>query len=66
MTGFNCEQGKIPEDPRSKCPECGVPNKCGMEAGKGICWCFNLPAIENMNSKDTSECLCESCLKKLL
>jgi len=66
MSGFDCMQGKIPEDPRSKCPTCGIPNKCGVEMGKGICWCFNYPAIENMNSKDTSQCVCESCYKKEL
>jgi hypothetical protein len=64
MAGFDCMQGKIPDKPRSTCPKCGVPNKCGIDAGKGSCWCFMYPPIEHMNMKDTDTCLCESCLKE--
>lgn len=52
---------------RSSCPICGVPNKCAMEEGKSItaCWCFGVPPIENL-SGEAGECLCRSCLTKLL
>lgn len=69
MSQFNCDQfpnGKVPQDPRSKCPECGLPNKCGVEEGKGTCWCFSFPTVEHLTVKDTTECLCQSCLKKEL
>ena len=62
---FNCNMfpdGKGIKDTRSKCPKCGVPNKCGVEAGKGTCWCFMYPKVEMDRNEDT--CLCETCLKE--
>ena len=52
--------------PTSRCPHCGAENKCGVEAGKGFCWCFELPSktLENKVTDD-SQCLCRSCLEKL-
>ena len=65
---FNSSQfpnGNVPKDPRSKCPNCGLPNKCGVEMGKGFCWCFNYPKLDKV-IPDGEDCLCESCFKKKL
>lgn len=62
---FNCDQGKVFQDPRPKCPKCGLPNKCGIADGKRYCWCFGYPKIDIVIG-DGDECLCESCLKKIL
>ena len=48
----------------SKCPSCGLPNKCGLELGKGTCWCFTYPPLGKIPQQETDKCLCESCFKK--
>lgn len=61
---FYCDQfpdGKKPKDV-SRCPECGLPNKCGVDAGKGTCWCFRKERIKDHYNDD--HCYCESCLDK--
>lgn len=63
---FNCSQfppGKGVTDNQSKCPECGLPNKCGLEEGKGTCWCFQFPKVDII--RDSSTCLCRRCLQKV-
>jgi hypothetical protein len=47
---------------KSKCPKCGAINKCGMENGKGTCWCFSLP-IAKIADGDHSNCYCQHCLE---
>jgi hypothetical protein len=68
MPGFPSHQfpgGRSPEPAaKSYCPLCGLPNKCGVEEGKGFCWCMSYPAVEHLTVKDTETCICESCLKK--
>jgi len=67
---MGCEKfsagSKAPVDPRPKCSNksCGLPSNCAVEAGKGTCWCFQYPNLEN--PKYSGECMCESCLKKAL
>ncbi len=53
-----------PKDVRSTCPSCGLPNKCGVELGKGTCWCFSYPSLGPISTIDQDKCLCESCMKK--
>jgi len=50
-------------DNKSKCPECGVPNQCAIEAGKSAsaCWCVTFPPSE---LKPVGSCLCKSCLSQ--
>jgi hypothetical protein len=55
-----------PRDVRSTCSLCGLPNKCGIELGKGTCWCFSYPALGPLASIDQDKCICESCLQKKL
>lgn len=58
------EQGSIPKIVnQSLCPKCGLPNKCGVELGKGTCWCFGYPKLENSKYEETNQCLCERCLR---
>lgn len=47
----------------SKCPNCGVDNKCAMEAGKSAsaCWCMGVPVTGELSG---DQCLCRSCLSK--
>jgi len=53
------------QNPKSYCPECGIPNKCAMEAGKSAstCWCMTLDVSVNPNSQ-YDVCLCKRCLTK--
>jgi len=46
----------------SKCPRCGQNNKCGLEAGKSICWCFHKKRLER---EDDDICYCEKCYDQL-
>ena len=51
---------------RARCPLCGETNGCGMEAGKGTCWCMALkiPAevLERVPAEARNEaCVCERC-----
>jgi hypothetical protein len=68
MRKFSSQQfnKNIPVDNRPTCPQCGLPNKCGMEAGKGSCWCFSYPSLGPLSSIDQDKCICESCFKKKL
>ncbi|MCP9468621.1 MAG: cysteine-rich CWC family protein [Nitrospira sp.] len=55
-----------PRDP-SVCPLCRRPNDCGLAAGMGDCWCFDLsipPNQQNTVGCDAPDdgCLCRACL----
>ena len=46
---------------QSKCPECGLSNKCAIEAGKSAstCWCMEeLPKNYSVNE---NSCYCRAC-----
>ena len=70
MRKINCAQfpkGKEPKIPDvSRCPVkgCGLPNKCQVEEGKGTCWCFQYPKVEDPDLSDA--CMCEEHLKEKL
>lgn len=49
-------------DGNSKCPKCGVSNKCAVKLGKSIsaCWCAGLPPLGGEVIENA--CLCRKCL----
>ncbi|QPC82808.1 cysteine-rich CWC family protein [Phototrophicus methaneseepsis] len=47
------------------CPRCGTPFVCGVAAGKGECWCFQMPMIIPLPESDgAATCLCPYCLQE--
>lgn len=60
---------KTPHDP-TICPLCEQPNECGLVAGKGSCWCFDLSIPSDKRDAPPCEashdtCLCRACLSEL-
>lgn len=58
-----------PRDP-SVCPLCDRPNGCGLAAGMGDCWCFDLSIPSDKRDAPPCEasadtCLCLACLSEL-
>lgn len=50
---------------QARCPRCGKPNRCAMEAGKSVsaCWCFALPPAARIEAGEENDaCLCRDCL----
>lgn len=52
----------------SICPLCERPNECGLAAGEGYCWCFDLsrPAVQPSAAGcavPEDVCLCQACLQ---
>lgn len=50
----------------TRCPACGEPNRCGIAAGGGPCWCFTAavpPAALDRVPPQAREriCLCAAC-----
>lgn len=50
----------------AKCPLCGRANECGMAAGKGTCWCFDVKldprALEKLPEAARGKaCVCKAC-----
>ena len=52
----------VNEKYNSICPACGTEFDCGAKSGRETCWCFNLPNVMPVDSKQ--DCLCPQCLKK--
>lgn len=46
-----------------RCPSCGDPTYCAMEAGKSAntCWCMTVPKDDNPDYYGET-CLCKDCL----
>ncbi|MCP5327411.1 MAG: cysteine-rich CWC family protein [Sinobacteraceae bacterium] len=50
------------------CPLCGRGNDCGVEAGRGNCWCFSTGVPEDLLETLPEElrmeaCICASCIE---
>lgn len=62
------EHGNNPSAPRKGqriCPRCGSPFVCGVAAGTGECWCFELPHVLTVPETDgAAACLCPNCLNQ--
>ncbi len=46
---------------QKNCSNCGVNFTCGPAAGKGNCWCEELPHVSLVAGAD-QDCLCPACL----
>ncbi len=46
---------------QKSCSNCGVSFTCGPAAGKGSCWCEELPLVSLVAGAD-QDCLCPACL----
>jgi hypothetical protein len=46
---------------QKSCSNCGVSFTCGPIAGKGSCWCEELPHVSLVAGAD-QDCLCPACL----
>jgi len=47
------------------CPRCGTSFVCGVAAGTGECWCFELPHVLTVPETDgAAACLCPNCLNQ--
>src|SRR3989441_9725571 len=46
---------------QKSCSNCGVSFTCGPTAGKGSCWCEELPHVSLVADAD-QDCLCPACL----
>src|SRR5260370_34108172 len=52
----------ICNQPKQKnCSRCGISFTCGPAAGKGNCWCGELPHVSLVANGD-QDCLCPACL----
>lgn len=49
---------------KETCPGCGLPNKCGIEAGKGTYWCFSETRMDANQVDFDKSCFCVTCLRK--
>jgi hypothetical protein len=50
---------------QKSCSSCGVTFTCGLAAGKGSCWCEELPHISLAVGAD-QDCLCPTCLSEAI
>ncbi|MCI0711298.1 MAG: cysteine-rich CWC family protein [Chloroflexi bacterium] len=54
------------------CPRCQNKFTCGSEAGTATCWCFDMPALINIQDikfpgePGYEDCLCPDCLRELI
>jgi hypothetical protein len=47
------------------CQRCGTPFVCGVAAGEGECWCFQLPMVVPLPENDgAATCMCPYCLQE--
>ncbi|HTQ73929.1 MAG TPA: cysteine-rich CWC family protein [Burkholderiales bacterium] len=44
----------------SRCPGCGSEFECGMQVGRGRCWCKDVPSLPNPGG---TACYCPRCLE---
>jgi hypothetical protein len=52
--------------PKEKnCSNCSVTFSCGPIAGKGSCWCEELPHVSLVAGAD-QDCLCRECLREAI
>ena len=49
-----------------KCPRCGTPFTCGLQAEHASCWCFAFPHIITAENTTRQGCLCPKCLGELI
>jgi hypothetical protein len=47
------------------CPRCGVRFSCGVEDGRGECWCMKRPALP-LEPGAAGGCLCPACFDRAL
>src|SRR6266700_5279226 len=50
---------------QKSCSNCGVSFTCGPAAGKGNCWCEELPHVSLVAGADR-DCLCPQCLSEAI
>src|SRR5260370_40013690 len=50
---------------QKSCSNCGVSFTCGPAAGKGSCWCEELPRVSLVAGAD-QDCLCPACLSEAI
>src|SRR5713226_6408728 len=50
---------------QKSCSNCGVSFTCGPAAGKGSCWCEELPQVSLVAGAD-QDCLCPQCLSQAI
>jgi len=56
----------LPDQSKPKsCSNCGVSFTCGPTAGKGSCWCEELPHVSLVAGAD-QDCLCPECLTQAI
>ena len=56
----------FPDQSKQKgCSKCGVSFTCGPVAGKGSCWCEDLPHVSLVAGAD-QDCLCPQCLSEAI
>lgn len=53
---------------KKRCPLCGERNDCGVEAGRGNCWCFSERVPEDLLEALPEEirmeaCICAACVE---
>ncbi|WP_233799640.1 cysteine-rich CWC family protein [Paraburkholderia sp. HP33-1] len=46
----------------ARCPRCGNPFDCGMQAEPSNCWCRALPPLPAERLEPGGRCLCPECL----
>ena len=48
------------------CPRCGATNSCGFAQGQAVCWCMQLPPLQDRQAAaNATACFCRNCLTEL-
>lgn len=47
------------------CAKCGQRFECGSKAGKGTCWCTELPVVSKELLAQYNGCFCRKCLTEI-